>query len=976
MEASATPVTPSRTPPPAAKPQASVARASDGAPTNAWVNDTARRMIDSGAAPDAASVGKTALALAWTLKDHCYAAWSSEPQRAVKAAEALRALCLAGDQGGMAASPLALEIEALAMWTAGIADLTRGQMMPATQSLDRAAGIFRRLGQAGHAAQTQVPKIMALSMLGQFDEATACAEQTQRDFVALGDSRGAGKVSLNLGALNMQRSDYAQAARYSREASVFFARVGDHQHSVTADSNMAFALASLGDFDEALRVYARARMRARTHGFPVLEALVDGSVALLHLARGEYRDALNGFESSRQLYEQLALPQYLATAEKQLADTYLELRLLPEAIALFDKVLARFESLNVPAERAWTLAQRGRAQALSAQPALAAAAFEDAAALFKQQGNGVGESSVTLARAELALADGATGAAESLARQAAQGFERTGLAEGQLRSHVVRANALLRSGSAEQARAFFNTTLARARELQLITIQIRCLTGQGLAALALDDPTGAHAALTAAVDLFEEQRRALPGDELRSAFLTDHLRPYGELLRMALAAHTQTPTAASAASVLGHLDRFRARSLGERIESRSNVDEPERTQALRERMNWLHRRVQRLTEDGESSTMATQALRQTESELLEESRRARLANPMPGEITYAEGGFAVDALQVGLTKEGALVEYGVQDNELFACVVTPAAVTVHRHLAAWSDVLEALRGARFQIDSLRHGAAAMQGHAHTLAARIQQRMQRLHSLVWAPLNVALSGCKQVLVVPHAQLGLLPFAALHDGHAPLALRYELAVVPSARLALHGLQRQPCQARQALALGESSRLPHAAREAQRVADLFSEGLAFVGEQATIATLRAHARQADVIHLACHAQFRSDNPMFSALHLSDGPLTVEAAESLGLRPGLVVLSACETGLSEHGSGDEMVGLVRAFLVAGAARVLASLWPVQDAVTAAFMDSFYGHLRHGQTPAASLRLAQIDLMRVYPHPFYWAAFTLHGGW
>ena len=97
-----------------------------------------------------------------------------------------------------------------------------------------------------------------------------------------------------------------------------------------------------------------------------------------------------------------------------------------------------------------------------------------------------------------------------------------------------------------------------------------------------------------------------------------------------------------------------------------------------------------------------------------------------------------------------------------------------------------------------------------------------------------------------------------------------------------------------------------------------------------LAAHASQADVIHLACHAQFRSDNPMFSALHLLDGALTVERAQALALTPAIVVLSACETGLADHGRGDEHVGLVGAFLTAGASRVLASLWPVDSSGSA----------------------------------------------
>ena len=105
-----------------------------------------------------------------------------------------------------------------------------------------------------------------------------------------------------------------------------------------------------------------------------------------------------------------------------------------------------------------------------------------------------------------------------------------------------------------------------------------------------------------------------------------------------------------------------------------------------------------------------------------------------------------------------------------------------------------------------------------------------------------------------------------------------------------------------------------------------------------------------------------MFSALHLTDGALTVEATEALSLKACTVVLSACETALAEQGNGDEMVGLVRAFLVAGAARVLASLWPVDDEITSRFMAHFHGALCEGVTPAASLRLAQAEVMRAAP--------------
>lgn len=938
--------------------------------------ELARALIDSGLQPDAWPSARELAGLAWALKDECYAAWSSQPQRAVRAAEALRRLCGAASASATANMPaLQREIDALADWTGGIADLTGGRMAEAVQGFDRAAESFSHLGQSDAAAQTQVPKIMALSMLGQYDAAIDCAERTQRQFASLGDRRAAAKVSLNLGILHVRRGAYAEGARYSREAAVLFARAGDHEHSVMADISMADALTSLGDFDEALRIYARAEMRAATHAFPVLQAMVEESVALQRLARGHYGEALAGFEGARRRYEQLAMPQQQAVVEKQLADAYLALNLLPEALALFEQSLARFRSLGLHDEEPWTLVQYGRALALLGQPVPAAQSFVRAGELFAEQGNAVGASVVALARAELALAAGESGAALELAARAARDFDAAGYLDARLRADVVRAHALLRAGSVEQASALFSATLDAARAADLLPVQVRCLTGQGLAAQDGGDTPAAQAAFSAAIDLFEEQRRALPDDAIRSAFFTEHLQPYQALLRLAIDAHGREPTAERAAEVLRQLDRCRARALGERVVQAPSAADSTATQALRARLNWLHRKVQRLQEEGEPAGLQIDELRRTERQLMEHARRERLGAPAHA-LAADDSGFDVQALQQQLGDGDVLVEYGLQDDELFACVVDRHGVTLQRHLARWSEVADALRSARFQIETLRHGAAPVAQHLTHLTERARLRLRRLHALVWAPLAPLLASCRRVLVVPHAQLGALPFAALDDGQGCLAERHELALAPSARLALRGLLRQPAAARRALVLGESTRLAHAAQEARAVADLFAGSDAFIGKQATIDKLRTHAGAADVIHLACHAQFRSDNPTFSALHLYDCALTVDLVETLGLAPATVVLSGCETALAGAGSGDEMVGLVRAFLIAGASRVVASLWPVDDAVTVEFMADFYGALRRGRAPAAALRQAQRSVMQRHPHPLYWAAFTLYGGW
>jgi tetratricopeptide (TPR) repeat protein len=725
-------------------------------------------------------------------------------------------------------------------------------------------------------------------------------------------------------------------------------------------------------------------------------ALADESIALLDLARGRYRQALAGLESARRAYEALALPQQLAIAEKQLADAYLELRLLPEALALFDTAVVKFGALESPDEQAWALAQRGRTEALLGRTG-ADASLAQAAALFAAQGNDVGRATVALARGELALSLGQAGAALAWAEQAAAGFGAAHQTDGGARAEVVRAQALLTLGRHAEAGAAFDATLLRARALQQLSVQVRCLTGQGLVAQAARDPATAARAFDAAIELFEDQRRALPDDDMRSAFITEHLRPYQERLRIAIEATTEATTEVAAgtgagAAALLQLDRFRARALDERLSEGHGADPDDSLQALRERLNWLYRRAQRLQEEGGSSAALSDELLRTEHELLERARRQRLAAPR--RVSDNRGGgdnrdtratrdpsddpddLRIDALQAALHDGDALVEYGVLDAELFACVVTRRKVTLVRHMALWPRVLEAAESARFQIETLRHGSAPVQRHLPALVARTQAHMAALHALVWSPLAAELAGCRRVIVVPHAQLGVVPFAALTDGSTSLGERFELALAPSARLALRGLRRPAVPARRVLALGESSRLAHTADEAEFVAGFFGAGSAFVGEQATLQVLQDHAPAADVLHLACHAQFRSDNPRFSALHLHAGALTVEGAEALALKPCTVVLSACETGLNALSAGDEMVGLVRAFMVAGAARVVASLWPVADEITARFMAQFYAALVAGKGAARALQVAQTATRRAHPHPYFWAAFVLYGGW
>ena len=210
-------------------------------------------------------------------------------------------------------------------------------------------------------------------------------------------------------------------------------------------------------------------------------------------------------------------------------------------------------------------------------------------------------------------------------------------------------------------------------------------------------------------------------------------------------------------------------------------------------------------------------------------------------------------------------------------------------------------------------------------------------------------------------------------------HRLSLAPSATVWLQ-LQARPVSrfdSVRVFGVGGSG-LPQVAAEGQAGAAAFGGRAEVRLEQAaTRAALKAPKADVagvDVLHLACHARFRADNPAFSSLQLGDGPITLDELRALHLPARLVVLSACETGLSRVAPGDELLGLVRAFTLAGADAVLATLWPVDDAACAQLVARFYGALRAGAGPARALQQAQAEAAAQGRHPFLWAAFTLHG--
>ena len=508
-------------------------------------------------------------------------------------------------------------------------------------------------------------------------------------------------------------------------------------------------------------------------------------------------------------------------------------------------------------------------------------------------------------------------------------------------------------------------------------------------AASAGDTERAEAAFKRAIELIEELRTPLPAEEFRTAFVADKLTPYTELARLCLS----DPSAARVVEALGYVERARARALvdmlGGELQLRSKAHDRfeaellARLEELQGELNWFYSQINRPRDGDFSRSDAVmeelhQAVRERETTVLEITRQLQQRTVGPQDTTLMRHAAPLDIaqLQQDLGAETALVEYFSLDGVLLAFVVTAEGVEVVRELGREEQVEAVLKQFHFQIGSLRRGTGWVHDYLDRLTSRTRHHLAALYDLLLRPIEARL-GARRLVVVPHRTLHYVPFHALHDGTGYVIERREVCYAPSASVLRHCFAQPRRPLRSAALFGfPDAQMPRVRDEVSALAPLFPKAAALLDDQATLGALHAQAPAADVLHLACHGQFRPDNPLFSSLRLADGWLTVRDAYGLDLNCQLVVLSACETGVSKIAPGDELIGLARGFFSAGAPTLLVSLWTVDDELTARLMASFYARLRDGENPAAALRHAQCELLAHHPHPFFWSPFVLLGRW
>ena len=343
-----------------------------------------------------------------------------------------------------------------------------------------------------------------------------------------------------------------------------------------------------------------------------------------------------------------------------------------------------------------------------------------------------------------------------------------------------------------------------------------------------------------------------------------------------------------------------------------------------------------------------------------------------------------------------------------------AAYLVLPHRVDWVDL-----GPAEVIDDL---VATFREHLARPVEGIEEHARALYVLVMEPVVERLGKSRQLFIAPDTQLYLIPFGALHDGKRYLIESYALRYLTTGRDLLRprdaGTQTQDSVL--AVANPKGADLAGTESEVDFLEKLFHGSFEkLVGAQATETHVLEHTRPR-MLHLGTHGFFdtqrhgrdfgnasvrglrtwseeqtpivRLDNPMLrSGLVLAetedtpsggrtdDGRLTAYEVSGWDLRgTQLVTLSACETALGELKLGEGVLGLRRAFVLAGAQTQVMSLWKISDTATPAVMESFYRRLEKGEGRGEAMQNAQLEILRsrTHSHPFYWAAFVVSGEW
>lgn len=868
-----------------------------------------------------------------------------------------------------------------------------GRYQESLELYEAARRVFRELGDEVGWARTYTGWVYSAHLLGRGREALLAVEPAYDTLVRHREWLRAAGLEQNAAIVCQWLGQYDEALRRYDRAQRLFESIGPaaEDRAARAKTNKAMILTLLGDFPAALALHEEARQVFLRHGATASIWKQDQYIADVYLSQGHYTRALRRYSDAFQALERAGQDVDAAWVALSMVECYLRLNRHGEALELAEDTIARFERCGTPTEAAKARCAAALALARRGDRAGALDLLGQAARAFAITGLSGHVGIAALQRAGLYLDEGDWPAARDEAAAARALFAERGLVVRGAQAELVQARALLALDRPDEAvdLARAALTVATERDLSWLTAEGHHLLAG--AARARGETVAALTEYEAALDSIErvQSRLAL---ELRTNFLADKLQVYHEATDCYL-------RAGQAEAAFACLERAKSRALVDylarnpdvrpKVRGAANRELAGRLARLREEHDWFYNRLYGYgftqhpgggrpedagdaPSDAEAATLQA-ALHDRERAIARVLERLALDQP-EGLEGFAPAPLDPAAARALLDERTVLLEYYLHDGAAAVFVLTRASLEVVPLDTSPAALGRLLKLWQLNLDATAR-ALAGGGPLDGLARNARGLLQQLYNALIAPVAGRLDGCDRLIVVPYGPAHGVPFQALHTGRAYLLEALELTVCPSSTLLRLCAARPRRAADSALILAHSDggRLPLVLEEARAVAALLP-GECRLEERATRAVLDG-ARRHGVVHLAAHGEARLDNPTFAHLKLADGQLTAADVFNLDLDGALVTLSACETGRGVVIGGDEVIGLSRGFLYAGATALVQSLWRVEDAATARLMARFYGDLARGRPAGAALRAAQLATLAERPgHPYFWAPFQLVG--
>jgi len=858
-----------------------------------------------------------------------------------------------------------------------------GRSLGANEEFEQAVPFYyevisglEKLGEMHQAARLRLALIGVLLNADRYNEAFDVARVAERLFTESGDDTGLARLYHNIANIYHRTDDHARAYESYFKAYQMFEKLNDDRAIAHSCFNLGNALADIDQFEKSDEMYQRAINLSQELGMTDLWTQANYNRSYLYYLRGRYSAALEGFSRLRQKFEDSGSLKHYALCDLDEAEIYIQLNLSSDAATLALRAAAQFEKLGFRYEQAKATAFYGVALIQMRRFSEALEAFQTSQEIFELERNQYWIGLLDLYRAEVHLSLDRYWDAQALATQAKNTFEQLSIPSKRIFSLVLLGRVALALSDLGAAERYSSEIAAIINDIKmpLVLFPYHLLCGE-IAERARRREEAYRHYESAAQELERHQAR-LHHDDLRVTFFKGRHRAYDALVRLSF----DDPVSDEALSAAyAWCERARSRGLIELLSQyappgRGHVDQSllAKISRLREELNTQYARSQ--TESRPvASSVNSETIVMKEQELARTLRDVSAMDPEYASLQQVSIA-TLESVQRVLPQASTLVEYFTTGDEVLAFVVTSNTARVVRRVCPASRVTSLQERLGFQLEKFMLGTDYFSRHSQQILESTKRHLYELYRNLVGPF-VNLLTTRHLVIVPHGSLHFLPFHAFFNGETYLIDQFEISYAPSASVLKYCLEKESIPNTRALLVGVvDQNAPMVAEEIARLKDVFPTAQVLLNDAATRERFVEECRTSSFLHIATHAVFRQDNPMFSSFKLADGWLTAFDLFSMACQTNLVTLSGCQSGVSEVTGADDLLGLMRGFLYAGARSMLLSLWNVNDDSTTDLMTRFYEEWRQGTAKSVALRHAMLAVREIAPDPFHWAPFFLVG--